>query len=56
VVRNWLDDLGVGTLFIEPGAPWQNGYVESFNSRFRDEFLNVELFHTIKEARMLAEK
>jgi len=55
-VRNWLDHLGVGTLFIEPGAPWQNGYVESFNSRFRDEFLNVELFHTIKEARMLAQK
>ena len=36
-VRNWLDELGVKTLFIEPGAPWQNGYVESFNSRFRDK-------------------
>ena len=55
-VRNWLDDLGVETLFIEPGAPWQNGYVESFNSRFRDEFLNVEIFHRIKEAQILAEK
>ena len=55
-VRNWLDDLGVGTMFIEPGAPWQNGYVESFNSRYRDEFHNVEIFHTIKGARLLAEK
>lgn len=55
-VRNWLDSLGVGTLFIEPGAPWQNGYVESFNSRFRDEFLNMEIFNSIKEAQLLAEK
>ena len=55
-VRNWLGSIGVGTLFIEPGAPWQNGYVESFNSRFRDEFLNMEIFNSIKEARMLAEK
>ena len=55
-VRNWLDAMGVGTLFIEPGAPWQNGYVESFNSRFRDEFLNMEIFNSIKEARMLAER
>ena len=55
-VRNWLGDLGVETLFIEPGSPWQNGYVESFNSRFRDEFLNMEIFYSIKEARMLAAK
>ena len=55
-VRNWLDELGVETLFIEPGAPWQNGYVESFNSRFRDEFLNMEIFNSIKEARQLAAK
>ncbi len=55
-VRNWLKDLGVGTLFVEPGAPWQNGYVESFNSRFRDEFLNMEIFNNIKEAQTLAAK
>jgi putative transposase len=55
-VRNWLDELGVETLFIEPGAPWQNGYVESFNSRFRDEFLNMEIFNSIKEAQILAAK
>jgi len=55
-VRSWLKDLGVETLFIEPGAPWQNGYVESFNSRFRDEFLNVEIFNHIKEAQILAAK
>ncbi len=55
-VRNWLKDLGVGTFFVEPGAPWQNGYVESFNSRFRDEFLNMEIFNNIKEAQTLAAK
>ena len=55
-VRNWLGELGVATLFIEPGAPWQNGYVESFNSRFRDEFLNMEIFTSIKEAQLLATK
>jgi len=55
-VRNWLTSLGIGTLFIEPGAPWQNGYVESFNSRFRDEFLNMEIFNNIKEAQILTEK
>ncbi len=55
-VRNWLKDLEVEALFIEPGAPWQNGYVESFNSRFRDEFLNVEVLNNIKEAQILSAK
>jgi putative transposase len=55
-VRKWLESMGTEILFIEPGAPWQNGYVESFNSRFRDEFLNMEYFHSVKEADILAKK
>ena len=49
----WLDDLGVTTLFIEPGSPWENGYVESFNGKLRDELLNGEIFDTLLEARVL---
>ena len=44
---------GFKTLFIDPGSPWQNAYVESFNSRLRDELLNVEIFSTLAEARVL---
>jgi len=43
-VRTWLRQSGVGTLFIEPGSPWENGYIESFNGKLRDECLNGELF------------
>ena len=39
-VREWLSDLGVTTLFIEPGSPWENAYIESFNGKLRDELLN----------------
>jgi putative transposase len=53
--RSWLSDLGVTTLFIEPGSPWENGYVESFNGKLRDELLNGELFYTLKEAQILIE-
>ena len=56
VVREWLGRLGVGTLFIEPGSPWENGYIESFNGKLRDELLNRELFYTLKEARVLIEQ
>ena len=52
-VRDWLADLGVATLFIEPGSPWENGYVESFNSKLRDELLNGEIFYTLREAQIL---
>jgi transposase InsO family protein len=52
-VRSWLCDLGVTTLFIEPGSPWENGYVESFNSKLRDELLNGEIFYTLTEAQIL---
>jgi putative transposase len=56
VVRQWLKRLGVQTLFIEPGSPWENGYNESFNGKLRDELLNGELFYTLKEAQVLIEK
>lgn len=49
-LRKWLHDLDIQTAYIEPGSPWENGYVESFNSRMRDEFLNITIFDTRKEA------
>jgi len=52
-IRKWLADLGVTTLFIEPGSPWENGYIESFNGKLRDELLNGEIFYTLKEAQIL---
>ncbi len=55
-VQKWLDAVGVKTLFIEPGSPWENGYVESFNGKFRAEFLNRELFDTLLEAQVLIER
>lgn len=56
VVRQWLSHIGVQTLYIEPGSPWENGYNESFNGKFRDELLNGEIFYTLKEAQVLIEK
>ncbi len=56
VVRDWLKRLGVGTLFIEPGSPWENGYVESFNGKLRDELLNGEIFFSLTEAKVLIER
>jgi transposase InsO family protein len=55
-VREWLKRVGVRTLFISPGSPWENGYVESFNGRLRDELLNGELFYTLREAKVLIER
>ena len=52
-VRSWLNKLGVKTLFIEPGSPWENGYIESFNGKLRDELLNREIFTTLTEAKVL---
>jgi transposase InsO family protein len=54
-VRNWLHDLSITTLFIEPGSPWENGYIESFNGTLRDELLNREIFSTLREAQVLIE-
>ena len=55
-VRRWLNDLGVNTLFIEPGSPWENGYIESFNGKLRDELLDREIFTTLTEAKILIEE
>jgi transposase InsO family protein len=56
VVHQWIKRLGVQTLFIEPGSPWENGYNKSFNGKFRDELLNGEIFYTLKEAQVLIEE
>ena len=55
-MREWLPRVGVTTLFIEPGSPWENGYNESFNGKHRDELLNGEIFYTLKEAQVLIEQ
>ena len=55
-VQKWLKALNVKTLYITPGSPWENGYNESFNGKLRDELLNVEIFDTIQEARVLIER
>jgi putative transposase len=55
-VRKWLNRLGVKTLFIERGSPWENGYIESFNGKLRDELLNREIFNTLEEAKVLIEQ
>jgi len=55
-VRDWLAQVGVRTLFIEPGSPWENGYCESFNGKLRDELLAREIFYTLLEAKVLAKR
>jgi putative transposase len=55
-VQSWLERSGVRTLYIKPGSPWENAYSESFNSRFRDEVLNPELFTSLTEAQILVEQ
>jgi putative transposase len=56
VVRDWLMRVGVKTLYIEPGSPWENGYIESFNGKLRDELLDREVFETLLEAKVLIEQ
>jgi transposase InsO family protein len=55
-VRGWIGGVGAKTAFIEPGSPWENGYVESFNGKLRDELLNAEVFNSLAEARVLIEQ
>ena len=55
-LRQWLANLGTGTLYIEPGSPWENGYCESFNGKLRDECLNGEIFYSLKEAQVVIEQ
>jgi transposase InsO family protein len=56
VIKKWLQNVGVKTLYIEPGNPWENGYCESFNSKLRDELLNGEIFTTMTEAKVIIEQ
>ncbi|WP_145975780.1 IS3 family transposase [Ruegeria atlantica] len=55
-VRDWIAAVGAKTAYIEPGSPWENGYCESFNGRFRDELLNGEIFYSLREAQILIEQ
>jgi putative transposase len=54
-VRAWIAAVGAKTAYIEPGSPWENGYIESFNARLRDELLNGEIFYSLKEAQIVVE-
>ena len=55
-VRKWLGGVGARTLYLEPGSPWENGYVESFNGKLRDELLDREVFYTLLEVQVLTEQ
>lgn len=55
IVQEWITAVGAKTAYIEPGSPWENGYVESFNARLRDELLNGEIFYTLREAQIIIE-
>ena len=55
-MRDWLARVGVETLYIEPGSPWENGYIESFIGKLRDELLNGEIFETLLEAKVLIQR
>ena len=54
-LRKWISDVGTQTAYIEPGSPWENGFCESFNSKLRDELLNLEVFSSLREAEVLIE-
>ena len=54
-VQTWIAAVGSKTAYIAPGSPWENGYVESFNARLRDELLNGEIFYSLREAQILIE-
>ena len=54
-VQDWIAAVGAKTAYIAPGSPWENGYVESFNARLRDELLDGEVFYTLREAQVVIE-
>ena len=54
-VQEWIASVGAKTAYIEPGSPWENGYIESFNARLRDELLNGEIFYTLREFQIVIE-
>ena len=55
-IRRWLLISGVRTIYVKPGSPWENGYIESFNGKLRDVLLDREIFDTVFEAKVLAER
>jgi len=55
-VRDWIKAVGAKTAYIQPGSPWENGFCEIFNARFRDELLNGEIFYSLKEAQIIIEQ
>ena len=54
-VRDWISAVGAKTPYIAPGSPWENGYIESFNARLRDELLNGEIFYSLQQAKIVIE-
>ena len=54
-IKKWLKKNHVETLYVEPGSPWENGYIESFNGKLRDDILDRELFYSVKEAKVIVE-
>ena len=54
-VRQWIEAVGSKTAYIAPGSPWEDGFIESFNARLRDELLNGEIFYSLREARIIIE-
>lgn len=54
-MQDWIAAVGAKTAYIAPGSPWENGYIESFNARLRDELLDGEIFYTLAEARIIVE-
>ncbi len=55
-LRKWIEAVGAKTAYIEPGSPWENRYMESFNARLRDELLDGEVFYSLREAQILIER
>ena len=55
-VQDWITAVGAKTAYIAPGSPWENGYVESFNGKLRDELLDGEVFNTVREAQVLVDR
>lgn len=54
-VQDWIKAVGAKTAYITPGSPWENGFIESFNARLRDELLDGEIFYSLKEVRVVVE-
>ena len=54
-VQEWIGAVGAKTAYIAPGSPWENGFIESFNARLRDELLDGEIFYTLAEAKIIVE-